>query len=127
MYSTIIRHTMKNLLILIVAFALFLHFYPQPKLEKWYNDKIEAALNTFPDTFDTKVRLNTDKILTDLKSEMHYFSPQERAELTQLVSSRKSVKTFYADICLAKKRQLIFRPVILSQICQTISKYTNLL
>jgi hypothetical protein len=118
---------MKNLLILIVAFALFLHFYPQPKLEKWYNDKIEAALNTFPDTFDTKVRLNTDKILTDLKSEMHYFSPQERAELTQLVSSRKSVKTFYADICLAKKRQLIFRPVILSQICQTISKYTNLL
>jgi len=118
---------MKKLLILIVAFSVFLHFYPQPQLEKWYEDKKEAALNGLSDIFDTKASLNTDKILTDLKSKMRYFSQQERVQLEQLVSSRKSVKIFYADICLAKKRQLIFRPVIQGEICNTISKYTNLL
>ena len=127
MYSLIIRHTMKKLLILIVAFAVFLHFYPQPQLKKWYEDKKEAALSGLSDIFDTKARLYTEKILTDLKGEMRYFNQQERVQLMQLVSSRKSVKTFYADICLAKKHQLIFRPVVQDKICNTILQYNNLL
>ena len=118
---------MKNLLILIVAFAVFLHFYPQPHLEKWYEYKKQSTLDALSNIFDTKARLNTDKILTDLKSKMGDLSQQERVQLEQLVSSRKSVKAFYADICLAKKPQIIFRPVVQREICQTISEYTNLL
>ena len=118
---------MKNLLILIVAFAVFLHFCPQPQLEKWYQYKKEAALSALSNIFNTKARLNTDKILTDLKSKMPDLSQQEQVQLEKLLSSKESVKAFYTDICLTKKRRPIFRPVVQSEICKTISKYTSLL
>ena len=47
---------MKNLLILIVAAALFLHFYPQPELEDWFSEKKVTAIAIFAKATDTQVR-----------------------------------------------------------------------
>ena len=38
---------MKNILILIVAAAVFLHFYPQPEVTKFYEDKKNMLLDSF--------------------------------------------------------------------------------
>ena len=118
---------MKKLLILIVAFALFLHFYPQPELEQWYGEQKGAALDGFSDTFDTQARISPKKILIDLNRDMKNFTPKELKKLNEIVVSRREVKAFYSDYCQAKKRQFIFRPSVQGKICKTISKYTNLL
>ena len=53
---------MKNLLILIVAVALFLHFYPQPELDDWFAQQKETILTSFSEATDTQVSLKSDKI-----------------------------------------------------------------
>ena len=118
---------MKKLLILIVGFALFLHFYPQPELEEWFNGQKSDALDVFSDTFDTEARLKTDVILIELKNDMKLFTPKERAQLVEIADSRRSVKSFYTDYCVAKKREFKMRVGVQSKICKTISKHTRLL
>jgi len=118
---------MKKLLILIVGFALFLHFYPQPELEEWYQGVKGDALDGFSDTFDTEARLKTDVILIDLKEDLKKFTSKERKQLTEIADSRRSVKAFYIDYCVAKKREFKMRAEVQAKICKTISKHTRLL
>ncbi len=56
---------MKNLLILIVAAAVYLHFYPQPEVTKFYNETKQSLLDGFSKFSDTSVRLKADKIFID--------------------------------------------------------------
>ena len=118
---------MKKLLILIVAFALFLHFYPQPELEEWYGKKKDSALEGFSDVFDTQARISPNRILIDLRHDMKYFTPKERAKLEDIATSGRSIKDFYDESCIAKKRQFVFRPDTLRKVCKTISNYIRLL
>ena len=123
----IIRHTMKKLLILIVAIALFLHFYPQPEVDKKFAEIKATALEKFSSATDTKVRLKADKIYTDLKDKLSSFSAEEQEYLKELTSSREQVKAFYLDHCKGKKHTVNFHSVNLKSVCQTIDKYQNLL
>jgi len=118
---------MKNLLILIVAAAVFLHFYPQPEITKFYNDKKEYLLDGFSAFSDTSVRLKADKVFIDLKPELNSFSSDEVDALKELTSSRSNVNSYYKDFCKNKKRSAIFHPNNQSKICKTISKYENML
>ena len=118
---------MKKLLILIVACSVLLYFYPQPNLEAWYSAKKQASLFWFSDTFDTKARVNTDRILFDLKSKINHFTPKEQAKLEEIVSSIHSVNAFYTDFCVTTKRQYILRSTVQKDICKAISQYAHLL
>jgi len=118
---------MKKLLILIVGFALFLHFYPQPELDKWYSGQKDDALDGFSDTFGTEAKRKTDVILIDLKEDMKSFTTKERAQLEEIADSRRLMKAFYSDYCLAKKRQFKMRAGVQAKICKTISKHPRLL
>lgn len=126
-HRPIIRHLMKNLLILIVAIAIFLHFYPQPEVDEFYEDSLTFLDETFGDTFDTQSRLDPKKILIDLKSDIPTFKIKERAKLEELASSRQSLKAFYDDYCTANKRAKDYRPYVQQKICKTIAKYRKLL
>jgi hypothetical protein len=68
---TNIRAFMKNLLILIVAIALFLHFYPQPEVTKFYNEQKEALLEGFSDFSDTRVSPEDD---VSIEHESRFFN-----------------------------------------------------
>lgn len=118
---------MKNILILIVAAAVFLHFYPQPEVTKFYNESKERILDFFPDYGDSSVRLKSEKIFVDLQSELSSFSAGEIESLKKITSSRSSVKSFYEGFCNNKKRSVIFHPKNQTKICQTISHYENML
>jgi uncharacterized protein YpmS len=118
---------MKNLLILIVAIALFLHFYPQPEVTKFYNEQKEALQDGFSEFSDTRVRLKVDKIFTDLQSELARFSAEEVAYLKEITSSRAKVKEFYQSYCKEKIASMTFHPVNQMSVCQTISQYENML
>ena len=89
---------MKNLLILIVAIALYLHFYPNAEVTKFYNEKKAFLLKNFGEMSDTKVRLRAETIYTDLESDLASFSTEEVTHLKEITSSRDKVKEFYFTI-----------------------------
>ncbi len=118
---------MKHLLILIVAAALYLHFYPNDKVTESYNSKIQYLKNFFSEVSNTKIRLKSDKIYSDLESELSSFSVKEIERLKEISSSRENVKDFYFDICKTEKRDITFHISNEKAVCTTISHYSNLL
>jgi len=118
---------MKNLLILIVAAAVYLHFYPQPEVTKFYNETKKSLLDGFSEFSDTNVRLKADKIFIDLKPKLDSFSSDEVNALKEITSSRNNVNSFYQDYCKSKKRSATFHPSNQSKICKAISKYESML
>ncbi len=122
-----IRQIMKNLLILIVAIALFLHFKPQPELTKKFEEYKEKVLSIFSEATDTKVRLRSDKIFKDLESKFESFSAAEIEHLKEITLTRKSVKQFYTDYCYADKGHPTFHSTNLAKVCNTINNYQSIL
>jgi hypothetical protein len=118
---------MKNLLILIVFAAVILHFYPQPKLERWFNNQKQAAITAFSDATDTKARLSPSIIYRDLESEFKHFNSAELKILKEMTSSRKLVAKFNIEYCRSDKRSPRFHASNQQKICDVISKYQNLL
>jgi len=118
---------MKNLLILIVAVALFLHFYPQPEVTKFYNEQKDMLLDGFAEFSDTNVRLKADKVFIDLEPKLGQFSAEEVKYLKEITSSRRSVKSFFEENCTNQKRSIIFHSNNQTLVCKTISKYESML
>lgn len=118
---------MKNIIILIVFAAVFLHFYPQPEVTKFYNETRASMQDGFSEFSDTSVRLKADKILIDLKPDLAQFSSEEIDSLEEITTSRKNVSSFYQEFCKNKKRSLVFLPKNQAKICKTISQYENML
>ena len=118
---------MKNLLILIVAAAVFLHFYPQPEVTKFYNETKDSLLDGFSEFSDTSVRLKAEKIFIDLKPKLNSFSAEEVDSLKEMTSSRSNVNDFYQEYCKGEKRSTVFHPANQSKICKTIAQYENML
>jgi hypothetical protein len=118
---------MKNILILIVAAAVFLHFYPQPEVTKFYDETKQSMLNGFAEFSDTSVSLKADKIFIDLKPQLNAFSDEEITSLKEMTSSRDNVKDFYHNHCQKKTRSAIFHPANQAKICKTISNYRKFL
>ncbi len=118
---------MKNILILIVAAAIFLHFYPQPEVTKFYDETRSTLLDGFSEFSDTSVRLKADKIFIDLKPQLNSFSEREVDLLKEITSSRANVNNFYNEHCKAKKRNATFHRSNQAKVCQTISQYESML
>ncbi len=123
----IIRQGMKKLLILIVAGALYFHYYPNEKLNNWLFEQKQTVLGYFSDATDTKVRLKSDKIYQDLAKDFGQFNSQEKAFVAEMTSSREKVKTFNEQYCKTKKQTPKLHRDNLAKVCYTISKYSNLL
>ncbi len=115
---------MKKLLILIVAAALFLHFYPQPKLEAWYTEQKAVVIDIFSEAADTKVRLKADKVYSDLKSQLNSFNNEEKDFVKEVTNNRKSIEAFFIDYCQGKQPSPMLRPRNQEKVCQTIAQYS---
>jgi len=118
---------MKKLLILIVAGALYFHFYPNEKLNNWLLAQKAVVLSYFSDATDTQVRLKSDKIYQDLSRDFAKFNSQEQAYIAEITSSRANVKRFYQQHCVNKKPTAKLHRDNLTKVCHTISQYSNLL
>ena len=117
---------MKNLLILIVVAAVFLHFFPQPKLNEWYQTQKAWLLESFNDATDTRIRLNPDKIYRDLARDLSSFNDGEQAFLKEITASRSNVKSFYQEFCQQQKRSAKLHQKNQQRVCETIQPYQSL-
>jgi hypothetical protein len=118
---------MKKLLILIVAAALFLHFYPQPELENWFNEQKTVVMETFSEATDTQVRLKSDIIYNELENQFDHFTHEEQTFLKEMTVDRKSVKSFFVNYCEGKQRSPNFHRDNQEVVCRKISQYSGLL
>jgi hypothetical protein len=118
---------MKNLLILIIVAALFLHFYPQPEIEDWYEEQKSMVLETFSAATDTQVRLKSDKIYRDLQNQFQHFSSEEQKFLKQMTSDRKSVKFFFTEYCESGQHSPHFHRKNQETVCKKIEQFSALL
>jgi hypothetical protein len=118
---------MKKLLILIVAAALFLHFYPQPEVEDWFEEQKTMVMESFSEATDTKVRLKSDIIYNELKNQFDHFTNEEQTFLQELTVDRKSVKSFFVTFCEGKQRSPNFHRDNQEKVCRKISQYSGLL
>ncbi|GLX78224.1 hypothetical protein tinsulaeT_15640 [Thalassotalea insulae] len=118
---------MKNLLILIVVIALFLHFYPQPEVTDWYEQQKSALLEAFSDATDTKVRLNPAKIYRDLEAKFEQFNEDEQGFIKEITSSREQIKDFFNKYCNSKKNHSpVLHHTNQKVVCDAISPYQSL-
>jgi len=116
---------MKNLLILIVASALFLHFYPQPELDKWYNQQKNALLSGFNNATDTQVKLSTKKVYRDLETLFNHFSPEEIEYVTEMTAERDSIIAFYSLSCEEQEPNFNLQSENQKRVCRVIARYTK--
>ncbi len=116
---------MKNLLILIVAAAVFLHFYPQPELETWYQEQKESILTGFNNATDTKVKLSVKKVYSDLERKFDHFTTEEITYATELTSERDKVITFYKEHCDKPKPDYNFQTANQKMVCKVIGRYRS--
>lgn len=118
---------MKNLLILIVAAALFLHFYPQPAVTAFYNETKAGLANKLSEFRNTGLQLKVDKIFTDLEPELNSFSTEEVNSLKEITSSSNNTRIFYQDYCINNQRDLVFHTQNQTKVCKAINKYASLM
>ncbi|MGB1198050.1 MAG: hypothetical protein ACPG46_03320 [Thalassotalea sp.] len=118
---------MKNLLILIVAAAIFLHFYPQPKLQTWFEEQKAFVLGGFSDATDTKVRLKSSKIYADLEPHFKQFSTKEQQFVKELTAERKPVVAFFKEFCNNKSPKRTPKLHFANQklVCEKIANYQS--
>ena len=117
---------MKNLLILIVAIAIYLHFYPQPELESWFNEQKTMVLSEFSNATDTKVRLNPNKIYKDLQPSFGQFNENEQTFVREITHSRESVIDFFTLYCKEKRPTPKLHQKNQQLVCSKITAYQSL-
>ncbi|MBL4908898.1 MAG: hypothetical protein JKX78_10510 [Alteromonadaceae bacterium] len=117
---------MKKLLILIVFGAVYLHYYPQPKLTQWFEQEKTSIMTNVAEATDTQVRLDSKKIFSDLKPYFNHFSEGEIEELRKITAHRKNVTDFYDKYCNKYASNPKIQLGNVDKICKTMSKYQSL-
>jgi hypothetical protein len=108
-----------------VAISVYLHFYPNAEVTRFYNENKERLVDMFSDYTDTKARMKSSIIYDDLKPEFESFSDKEIEHLEEITVSRRSVKNFNKTVCENKQRDKVFQEYNQTKVCQVISRYTS--
>lgn len=117
---------MKNLLILIVAIAVFLHFYPQPEVENFYNEQKESLMTIFSEATETSAGLNLQTVTKDIEAQFPSFRKSERKHALSIPESKKTVKTYYYTHCVdSPKRDKKLHVDNQVKICRVLKRYTR--
>ncbi|WP_068544480.1 hypothetical protein [Thalassotalea crassostreae] len=114
---------LKNIIIIIVAIAVYLHFFPNEQLNEWFEESATKADEKFMDIVDTKARVAPSKIYTSLHKEMKKFSKQEVAYLKEITESREVLKGFYTSSCEEGQENRRLRREHLKMVCDKIDQY----
>ncbi|TMM47976.1 hypothetical protein FCS21_01360 [Colwellia ponticola] len=114
-------------MILIVAVALYLHFYPNETLTNFYHKQKQFLVNEFGKFSDTKLRLKANKIYLDLENDLANFSEKEIKHLKEITASRDNVKAFHLTFCKTAQRDIDFHINNQKKVCATINRHVKML
>ncbi len=115
---------MKNLLILIVAIAVFLHFFPQPEVEKLYQEQVESLSSIFSGAGGVSLKL--EKVQQDVEAEFATFRKAEKKHAQNITSTRESIIEYYHKHCARNsKRDHTFHADNQKKVCAVFIKYSK--
>ena len=114
---------MKQILIIIVAIAVYLHFYPNEQLNEWYDTYVGQAKQSLSKVTDTKVKVAPSKLLTVLRKDFKRYTKHEVAYLEEIASSRNSVRSFHQEYCGKSKGNSRLRSQYVKKACRAIEQY----
>lgn len=114
---------MKKLLILIVAIAVYLHFYPNEQINEWASTQKNMVTDKFSEISDTKARVAPSKLLSVLHQDMKKFTKTEVAYVNEIVKNRDSLTQFYNDYCVIPKDNRRLRRAYQSKVCEAVDQY----
>lgn len=117
---------MKKILILIVTTAIYLHFFPQPELEQFYQEKKASLLNSLSKSTKVGFKANLNGFVEGLTDNSIGFSPEEVNELKAISSSVESLTGFYQETCINKHQQGSgFHSDNINKVCQQAKSFIN--
>lgn len=116
---------MKKILILIVVIALFLHFNPQPEVNKFIEQQKTSFLDTMAEFSGTKVRMKSSTILTNMEDQLTSFSSEELHKLKEITLTRASVRDYFNSSCQPGQSDPTFHSINHSKVCQQISNFLS--
>ncbi|WP_394171811.1 hypothetical protein [Thalassotalea litorea] len=114
---------MKKILILIVAAAVYLHYYPSPQLNAWWEEQKTAIDNKFNDVMDTKARVSPSKLLSVMAGDLRKASKNERAYIEQLTESRDNIRNYYNEYCSTGKHNRRLSKNLQLNLCSNIEQH----
>lgn len=119
---------MKKLLILIVFGAVFLHYFPQPELETWYEDKKSYVLDEVSKATDTQIRLSVKKVMDEIAPKIEHLNEEQQDYIKEVTSDRASVNDFFIENCKegSKNNEMLTKANV-AQVCQVMGKYQSLM
>ncbi|WOH36561.1 hypothetical protein RI844_14440 [Thalassotalea fonticola] len=113
----------KNLIIIIVAIAVYLHFYPNEEFNEWLSTTKEEAQESFAEIADTKAKVAPSKLISALQQDFKKFSKNEVAYVKKVAQTRDSLKTFHKEYCVEPKDNPRLRRQYQLKVCATIDQY----
>ena len=113
----------KNLIIIIVAAAVYLHFYPNEELNEWYSATKLEAQESFSEIADTKARVAPSKLISVLQQDFKKFSKNEVTYVKKIAETRDSLKAFHKEFCVEPKDNPRLRRQYQLKVCSTIDQY----
>lgn len=113
---------MKKIFILIVAAAVYLHFYPSSELGVWWKQQLQWLDEQTSEYTDTKVRVRPSKLVTVLTPEFSKYSRMEEAYIRELAESRENIKEFYFEYCNEPNVNRRLNRVLQNRVCEVIEQ-----
>ncbi|TRX58010.1 hypothetical protein [Thalassomonas sp. M1454] len=113
----------KKILVIIVAAAVYLHFYPNEELTNWFNSSKEEAQTKFADISDTKAKVAPSKLISVLQRDFKNFTKFEVAYVKELAESRENLREFHKTYCETEQGNERLRREHVKKVCSTLEQY----
>ena len=118
---------MKKILILIVSIAIYLHFYPQPELIQYYEDKKAEFLKELSQSTKVTFKKDLSFMYQDITQGNIGFSGAELENLKSITSSLDNLTAFYKENCQASSVQKLFHPDNIDKVCSKAQSFISTL
>ena len=112
---------MKKIFIIIIFTSVYLHFYPQPELTRWYEKTKLSALSKLHSLSKVKFKAHLDKSYQLWMEDFHSFSPQERENLKDIMSTYHDIDIYYQAHCIESSEQTFFYRENHTRVCAKLS------
>lgn len=116
----------KKLLFLLTAAAIYLHYYPQPKLDALFVEYSNKVSEMLGENFGTQATKKASTVYDKLATGFNSFTPDEQALVKEISLNRASIKQFNEQHCRGSQRNHpVFHTDNLRKVCDQVHRFLS--
>lgn len=116
---------MKKILIGLILFALYLHFFPDSAISKGVKEHYQASINWVEELSSMQLRMSPEKVMESIKKRLPELKGEEKRYMDELLASPDKVKPFYQRYCYSDSFHPKLREQQLKHSCDAIRRYLD--